>query len=182
MSILSIPQEANKQTILRTFISYLAVCVLLFLFLSTLFLFPQVRSTSADLQSQTDKTSAQTYASILHRYIEDREFALSDIAQSPYLHSAVLLAQGERADFRDFVTHASLLGEDPELTILDVNAEVLFSEGETEDFNWTLPLLEEKTKRILSLENSDSGPLFKLAIPIVYGKGTEGVLVARFSA
>jgi len=183
MTVLNLSNQQSRQTITQTFIAYLAISVILFLFLMTLLLLPQVRSTFYGMQDQTDEISAQTYASILHRYIEDREYALLDIAQSHYLHNAVLLAQGERADFRDFITHASLLREDPDLTVLDVNAQVMFSEnGDEGVFPWAEPILNGEVERVLTLETDVGAPQFKLAVPIVYGNGIEGVIVARFSA
>jgi len=183
MTVLNLSNQQNRQTITQTFIVYLAISVILFLCLMTLLLLPQVRSTFYGMQDQTDEISAQTYASILHRYIEDREYALLDIAQSHYLHNAVLLAQGERADFRDFITHASLLREDPDLTVLDVNAQVMFSEnGDEGVFPLAEPILNGDVERVLTLETDAGAPQFKLAVPIVYGNGIEGVIVARFSA
>ena len=177
------PDSQDSQTIIRTFVTYLAICVLLFLILTALFLYPQARSTFQGLQDQSDKASAQTYGSILNTYIEDREYALEDIGQSPYIYNAVLLAQGERADFRDFITHASLLREDPVLTVLDINADVLFSEDEKQqNYDWALPIVEGDLHHIVSLETETEAPQFQLAIPIVYSKGIEGVIVARFAA
>ncbi len=182
MSNLSSSPRQNSQKITRTFFAYLVVSVFTFLLLLSVFLYPQIRSSFLKLQAQKLESSAQTHASILHRYLQGREFALYDIAQSPYLHNAVLLAQGDRPDFRDFIIHSSVLREDPMLTVLDVNGEVLFSErGETGIWPWVIPILTGEVERVLTLETFDGEPHFQLSIPIIYGKGIEGVLVARFS-
>jgi|GEM_PF-5406510 len=175
--------DQDSRAIIRTFTSYLLISIALFLLLTTSLIFPQIRLAFNELQTQSDKVSAGSYASILHSYIEDREYALSDIAQSPYILNAVLLSQGDRPDFRDFVTHSSLLKEDPILTVLDINADVLYSESfPDEDFSWARPLVDGEYGHILNLKPASEIPQFQLAIPIVYGRGREGVLVARFSA
>jgi PAS domain S-box-containing protein len=179
----ALDETGDGQSIVRRFYYYLLISVGVFLFLMSLMLFPQIRSTLNNLQTQSDEASARTYASILDRYIQDREYALSDIAQSPYVLNAALLAKGERADFRDFINSSNLLQEDPVLTVLDINADVLYSELEdAENYAWALKIIEGEAERILSLKSDIQEPQFELAIPIIYGRGREGVLVSRFSA
>jgi PAS domain S-box-containing protein len=178
------PNTENRQSfILHRFGAYVFISVALFLSLTGLMLYPQIRSTLDNLQTQSDKISAQTYASIIDRYIEDREFALSDIVQSPFVINTLLLAQGERPDFRDYINQASLLKEDPELTILDINADILYSErDDISDYSWALDLVNTDTQHILNLQVDGPEPQFELGIPIMFGRGREGVAIARFSA
>jgi len=134
MTVLNLSNQQSRQTITQTFIAYLAISVILFLFLMTLLLLPQVRSTFYGMQDQTDEISAQTR-------------------------------------------------EDPDLTVLDVNAQVMFSEnGDEGVFPLAEPILNGDVERVLTLETDAGAPQFKLAVPIVYGNGIEGVIVARFSA
>ena len=183
MAISALDEIGHGQSIVHKFSYYLLISVGVFLFIMSLILFPQIRSTFNNLQTQSDEASARTYASILDRYIQDREYALSDIAQSPYVLNAVLLAQREDAVFRDFINYANLLQEDPTLTILDINADVMYSEAtDTQDYSWALQLLEGQAERLLSLKSDTQEPQFELAIPIIYGQGREGVLIAEFSA
>jgi len=142
-----------------------------------------MRASLDGLQMQSDRASVRTYAGILDRYIEDREHSLSDIAQSPYVLNAVLLAQGERADFRDYLIHSNMLREDPVLTVLDINGDILFSEDAVSaDFSWAIAALEAENERIIKLNAAEDKPQFQLAIPIIHGEGREGIIVAKLSA
>ena len=180
----------NKQTksrdskfIIRMFAGYLFIAVVLFIVLTGLFIYPHMRASLDGLQMQSDRASVRTYAGILDRYIEDREHSLSDIAQSPYVLNAVLLAQGERADFRDYLTHSNMLREDPVLTVLDINGDILFSEDAVSaDFSWAIAALEAENERIIKLNAAEDKPQFQLAIPIIHGEGREGIIVAKLSA
>ena len=180
----------NKQTksrdskfIIRMFAGYLFIAVILFIVLTGLFIYPHMRASLDGLQMQSDRASVRTYAGILDRYIEDREHSLSDIAQSPYVLNAVLLAQGERADFRDYLIHSNMLREDPVLTVLDINGDILFSEDAVSaDFSWAIAALEAENERIIKLNAAEDKPQFQLAIPIIHGEGREGIIVAKLSA
>ena len=176
-------KDNSQRTIVHRFGAYVFISVALFLSLTCVMLYPQIRSTLDNLQTQSDKISAQTYASIIDRYIEDREYALSDIVQSPFVLNSLLLAQGERPDFRDYINQSSLLKEDPDLTILDINADILYSErDDTQDYSWALDLVNTDVEHILNLRVDGSEPRFELGIPIMFGKGREGVAIAYFSA
>ena len=180
----------NKQTksrdskfIIRMFAGYLFIAVILFIVLTGLFIYPHMRASLDGLQMQSDRASVRIYAGILDRYIEDREHSLSDIAQSPYVLNAVLLAQGERADFRDYLIHSNMLREDPVLTVLDINGDILFSEDAVSaDFSWAIAALEAENERIIKLNAAEDKPQFQLAIPIIHGEGREGIIVAKLSA
>lgn len=173
----------DERSILRLFVAFLVATVALFLTLTLLLLVPKIHTTFDTLQSESDKATTYAFTSKLHRYLEDRELALMDIADSPFMTNAVLLAEGTRPDFRDFVNHALLLGEDPELTVLNVRSQILYSENESRnDYQWTLPLLDGNLGMISNLINDETSPHFEMAVPILYGRGREGVLIARFDA
>lgn len=174
---------ADESSIRRLFVAFLVAAVALFLTLTLLLLVPKIHSTFDTLQSESDKATTYAFASKLHRYLEDRELALMDIADSPFMTNAVLLAEGTRPDFRDFVNHALLLGEDPELTVLNVRGQKLYSENESNiDYQWALSLLDGNTGTISNLIDDETSPQFEMAVPILYGRGREGVLIARFDA
>ena len=176
-------KSRDSKFIIRMFALYLFIAVILFIVLTGLFIYPQMKASLDGLQMQSDRASVRTYAAILDRYIEDREHSLSDIAQSPYVLNAVLLAQGERADFRDFLSHSNMLREDPVLTVLDINGDVLYSEDTAAaDFSWAIAALEPDNERIIKLNAAEDKPKLQLAIPIKHGEGREGIIVAKLSA
>ncbi|RKQ69003.1 PAS domain S-box-containing protein [Litorimonas taeanensis] len=177
----TIESAYDRKSISRNFIYYVLLSVVIFLGLTAALIYPQVQNVFDKVQNQSDENYAKTYASMLHRYIEDREFGLLDIAESSYVLNAVLLAQGDRADFRDFVSHAKLLREDPILTVLDLNAEIIFTESETtQDYSWARKIIDGATEQEFHLIPNSEKAQFELAIPIKFGRGREGVMVARF--
>lgn len=173
--------KQDKKSILRLFSTFLVVSITLFLTLTLLFLLPKIHSTFETLQTESDRATTHAFASKLDRYLLDRELALVDIADNPLITNAVLLADGTRPDFRDFISHILLLGEDPELTVLNVEAQVLYSEREQDaDYQWVLPLVAGDANKILNLIAHEATPQFEIAVPVFYGRGREGVIIARF--
>lgn len=176
----------DKNSILQLFSAFLFGAVILFLSLTLLLLSPKINSAFDALQFESDQATSYAFASKLSRYLEDRELALRDIADSPIMTNAVLLAEGTRPDFRDYTNNARLLGENPELIVLNVKGGILYgadskSESETaEDFEWALPIMDQDADQLLNLIADETNPQFEMAVPIFYGRGREGILIARF--
>lgn len=179
-------ETQDKKAILRLFSAFLFAAVTLFLTLTLLSLYPKVNSTFNSLQSEYDEATSYAFASKLDRYLKDRELALIDIADSPLMTNAVLLAAGTRPDFRDYVNNVRLLGEDPELIVLNVRGDILYHEEavnhSTENYDWALSLLDQSDSQFLNLIMHDETPQFEMAVPILYGRGREGILIAHFDA
>lgn len=177
-------KPANYQeAIVRLFTVFVAIAVILFLLMTLALLVPKINSTFNNLRDESDKATVETVAATLQQYIHDRELALLDIASNAMVANAVLLGDNSNPAFRDYVKNSLLLGEDPLLTVLDVNGGILFSEiQEVIDYQWTLPLVNSGDLNKINFIGEADMSQFELAVPIRYGKYAEGVLVARFSA
>ncbi len=168
--------------IFRLFLIFVAISTGLFLLMTLLILIPKIDNAFENLQNQADKAIAEKAATTMRQYLNSKELALKDIASNPLVPTSVLLGEGGNPAFRDFISSAALLGEDPILTVLDIEGNILFTERDQEiKYPWVLPIVREEIRLILNIDNTN-GPKFELAIPIYYMKGVEGVIVACFSA
>ncbi|MGH1438470.1 MAG: sensor histidine kinase [Cellvibrionaceae bacterium] len=171
--------------IIRLIILFVMTSVILFLLLTLFLLVPRIDKAFDALQTESEKAAVKVYSSHLEQYIKDRELAIRDIANNRFVTSSVLLSEGDNPAFQDYISHVLLLGEDPKLTVLDVSADILFSEiTEPDAYQWAESLLSENnvdTKK-LNVVIDNNMQWFDLAVPIYYGRGIEGVLVARFDA
>ncbi|MFT6101737.1 MAG: PAS domain S-box-containing protein [Granulosicoccus sp.] len=189
----------GKQSVVNMFFVYVGISSLLFFFVALLFFIPLMNDSFDVFQEKKSRQSANDYSLKLSVYLESRLLVLNDLASSALITNAVLLGEKNNPALAYFLDAARLLGEDPSLTLVDVNGSVLLTEdmvGGNVDYRWVQPLLEG-----LSLESSvvpasqlinfiveDSRgislktPLFELAVPVTYGNSRDGVLVARINA
>jgi PAS domain S-box-containing protein len=178
----------DQQAIVRLFVVFVVISIALFLVAVSLALLPMLNKTFDELQTVSEKEAVKTYAAQLNTYIEDRQLALQDIASTPVIVNAVLLGNGRYSAFRDYIDQVFLLGENPHLTVLDVRGNVLFSElDQALDYGWLMPLLdgvvgENFIGHKLKLISANDRQWFELAVPVIYGRGREGILIARFNA
>ena len=176
----------DQKSIVDLFTLFTVVTVFLFMSLTLMILVPSINRTLNSLQLKADESAVRAYANQVRRYVYDRELALQDIAANALVTNAVLIADGQRPDFRDYIKHVKLLGLDPHITVVDVNGDVLFTELAAEQsFKWVLPLIEGDKQQILNLNNPSESVKFLnsnfvLAIPVYYGRGREGAIVAEF--
>jgi signal transduction histidine kinase len=177
------PKFVDKTVpILRLFLIFAAISTGLFLLMTLLILIPKIDNAFDSLQNQADTAIAEKAATTMRQYLNSKALALQDIAGNPLVPTSVLLGDGGDPAFRDFITSTALLGEDPILTVLDIEGNTLFTERKQEtDYKWALPIVNNDVQLILNIDNTN-GSKFELAIPIYYMKGIEGVIVACFSA
>ncbi|MGS2718128.1 PAS domain S-box protein [Eionea flava] len=178
----------SKQSIVRLFVAFVGFSSVLFFAVISLFLIPLVNDSFDALQQKSEAQTLDSYALKFSTYIDGRVLLLNDIASSPLVTNAALIANNTPA-LADFVNDVRVLGEDPELAVIDINARVLIAENEADNsYGWVQPLLSEGVDSVVRLVESrktDSGmttPIFELAVPIIYRNGREGVLVGRINA
>lgn len=172
-----------KSTAARQFLRFTALSTLVFLAVTLAAQIPKVNSSVELSSQQSHEATATVFAAQLERYILDRELALSDIAGNEYVAHALLMNNQSSPPFLDFIDHALLLGEDVDLTVLNVSGELLYSErSAVREYSWAEALLESDAEEILRLDSNSAAPRFELALPIYYGRGREGVLIASFNA
>jgi signal transduction histidine kinase len=182
MSVKNPKVVTNTVPILRLFLIFVAISTGLFLLMTLLILIPKIDNAFDSLQNQADKAVAEKGATTIRQYLNSKELVLKDIASNPLVPNSVLLGEGGDPAFRDFISSTSLLGEDPILTVLDIEGNVLFSErDQIINYKWVLPIVRGDVPLMLNVDNTN-GSKFELAIPILYMKGIEGVIVACFSA
>jgi PAS domain S-box-containing protein len=191
----------SERSIVRLIVIFVLVSVTLFLLLSLFLLLPRIDTVFNSLQTESEQKTVTIYSEQLRQYIKARELAVHDIANNHFVTNAVLLADGNNTAFKDYIVAAYLLGENPILTVLDVEGQVLFSElDDVIEYPWAMPLLnfpeddgithtevtaagEEKPQRLNVVNNSDiTKGWFELAVPVFYERSVEGILVARFDA
>lgn len=167
----------------RVFLAFTLSSVLLFLVMTLVFLLPRIDSTFDKLRSISDRTAAEAYLAQLNGYLTDRKLALQDIAKNPVLISSLLIDDSSNPALRDYLQHAFLLGQDPIISLLDFSGHELWSEhSDDRNYDWVLPLINTRADFSLTMLIDDSQPKFEIAVPIVYGRGHEGVLVAQITA
>jgi PAS domain S-box-containing protein len=189
----------GKRSVVNMFFVYVGISSLLFFFVALFFFIPLMNDSFDDLQEKKSKQSANDYALKLSVYLDNRLLVLNDLASSALIANTVLLGEKNNPALADFLDTARLLGEDPSLTLVDVNGSVLLSEevvGGNIDYRWVQPLLEglplgssvvPVSELINFIVEDSSGislkiPLFELAVPVTYGNSRDGVLVARINA
>jgi signal transduction histidine kinase len=173
----------KKDSIFRIFFVFISFSVALYFFMTLLFLIPKLDKTFDSLRNESDIEAVKSIAASLKQYIDDRRLSLTDISNNPIVSNAVLTGNGDSPAFRDYIKSVLLLGENPILTVLDVRGNILFSEfEENSDFQWALPIVNTDTQTIVNIVENREHPKFVLAIPIRYGLGKEGILVAYFNA
>ena len=188
----------GKRSVVKLFFVYIGISSVLFFFVALFFFIPLMNNSFDSLQEKQSKQSAQDYAFKLSIYLHNRFLVLNDLASSDFVANAVLLGEKNNPALLDFLHTARLLGEDPSLTLVDLNGNVLLTEvdGNAETYRWVLPLLEDslsdssvaQPSELINFIVVDSAgvalevPLFELAVPVVYGKSRDGVLVARIEA
>lgn len=177
----------GRRSIVRLFALYIGISSILFFFVVLLFFIPLMNSSFDVLEKKSSKQLANYYASTLSSYLHNRILVLHDVASTPIVVNSVLQGDKESAALADFMHSVRLLGEDPLLTLVDVNGNVLVSEVPSDrNYAWTKPLLNQEDQLVnFIIDNAgseQSQPLFDLAVPIIYGNGREGVIVARINA
>ncbi|MDA9004100.1 PAS domain-containing sensor histidine kinase [bacterium] len=196
----------NKQSIVKLFIIFIIITVALFIGMTLVVLTPKLDQTFDSMRSEADKTAAKVFAGQLQQYIHDRELALIDIADNALVTNVSLLSDSDSPAFRDFIKHTNLLGEDPVFTIVDIVGDVLYTESNAESndepmnndyYQSALALINEeefnkkegdeekneyKTDRALLTVINTHTPQFEIAVPIVYGQRTQGIIIARITA
>jgi PAS domain S-box-containing protein len=189
----------GKRSVVNMFFVYVGISSLLFFFVALLFFIPLMNDSFDVFQEKKLKQIAKDYSLKLSVYLESRFLVLNDLASSALIANTVLLGEKNNPALADFFDAARLLGEDPSLTLVDVNGSVLLTEeviGSNVDYRWVQPLLEGlpldssvvSANELINFVVEDSAgiplktPLFELAVPVTYGNSREGVLVARINA
>lgn len=178
----------SKHSIIKLFVFFVGFSSVLFFAVIFLFLIPLISDSFNAMQKKSEAQVLDGYALKFATYIDSRILLLSDIASSPLVIDAALLTNNAPA-LADFISDVRVLGEDPELVVIDINGRPLMAENEASDsYAWVQPLLNEDADswiRLVEQRNTAPGvvlPMFELAVPIIYRNGREGVLVARISA
>ncbi|MFT7389020.1 MAG: PAS domain S-box-containing protein [Candidatus Endobugula sp.] len=184
----------GKQAIVKLFVAFVGISSLLFFAVVLVVFIPLVNDSFDALQEKYETQTVQSYATKLSSYLDNRLLLLKDVAKSPLMTNAVLMADGNPA-LIDFMRSVRVLGEDPMLTLVDTESRVLFGESvDVADYQWTQLLLEtgdvNEIVRFIEagksandeMANEMPWPLFELAVPIIYRNGRAGILVARVNA
>ncbi|MEM8499749.1 MAG: HAMP domain-containing sensor histidine kinase [Pseudomonadota bacterium] len=167
----------------RMFITFTLSSVILFLVMTLLFLVPRINSTFDNLRNISDRTTTEAYLAQLDGYLTDRKLALQDVAKNPLLINSLLIDDSSNPALKDFIQHTYLLGEDPVISLLDFSGRELWSEYRTDrNYDWVLPMINSRAEFSLRMLIDGSQPKFELAVPILYGRGHEGVLLAQILA
>lgn len=175
--------EERKKVGARLLLAFTLLSTLIFLVVSLLIQIPRINAAVEQTLGSSHTATATIYAAQLERYILDRQLALTDIAANEHIASALLNDNRSSFAFLDFVDNALVLGEDADLTLLDVFGNVFYSEQPSgDDYRWALDVVHTKTSQILRIEQGQTTPQIALALPILYGRGREGVLIALLDA
>jgi PAS domain S-box-containing protein len=181
--MLNILSKKQKWSLAQLCIVFFVVTTALFLIMILMVLLPKIDSTFDDFSNEADKVTTAAYAEKLQQYIYDRELALRDISSNTLITNASLMGQGDTPALLDYMQHATLLGEDPQLTIIDVVGNALYTElTQDTEYQWVIPVLEMKVNYALNIIGDENSPQFEMAVPVNYGGRAEGVLVARITA
>lgn len=175
--------QEKKKVGARLLLAFTLLSALIFLAATLVIQVPRINTSVEQTQGRSNAATATVFAAQLERYILDRELALRDIATNEQIANALLNNNRSSSAFLDFVDHALVLGEDADLTVLDALGNMFYTEQPTtDDYIWALNLVETKTSRILRIMPGQDEPRIELALPIFYGRGREGVLIALLDA
>lgn len=183
----------NKNSNIKLFVVFITATIILFSMLIFLLLVPKINSIFDTISKETNQASAQIYAEKLQQYIKDRELALNDIANNALITRSVLLGNNNNPAFIDYIEHQKILGEDADFILIDAIGDILYAELDSDNppiekpsatmpFKWAIPLLSNDTSKVHINISDTPKPKFELAVPILYGKGIEGILIARITA
>jgi PAS domain S-box-containing protein len=174
--------DAKKTTVVRLFVFFILISVVLFLALVVFLLLPRINESFDALQEQSERLSVDAYASHLYQYIDNRYLSLVDLAQHPSLLNNLLLGDQAEATIKDYLVSLRLLGEDPDVVLLDFEGNIIFEEkNQSRSFAWVAPLFSGQ-EFMINLISKLNYSRFELAVPVIYGGSVEGVLVAYFDA
>jgi PAS domain S-box-containing protein len=183
----------TKNSNIKLFVVFITATVALFSIMMFLLLIPKINSIFDTISKETNQASAQIYAEKLQQYIKDRELALKDIANNGLITRSILLGDNSNSAFIDYISHQKILGEDADFIIIDAVGDILYAELDTDNpaipkpsttmpFKWALSLLSSSTSTAhLNIADSPK-PKFELAVPVFYGAGIEGIIIARITA
>lgn len=178
-----ISQNDKIWSLVRVCIVFFVITSLLFLMMTLFVIVPKTDRTFETLDNAATKKASEVYARRLQQYLYYQILALNDIAADALIVNASLMGSNENPTLRDYIDHKLLLGRDPQLTLLDAVGEPLYSEiEENTDHSWSRPVLDEGHSQIIRIIESKHSPRFEIAVPIKYGAGTEGALIARVLA
>ena len=188
----------GRRSVVKLFFVYIGISSVLFFFVALFFFIPLMNDSFDRLQEKQSTQSAQDFSLKLSTYLQNRLSVLNDLASSALITNTVLLGEKNNPALADFFHVARLLGEDPSLILVDFNGNVLLTEvnDNVDNYRWVLPLLEAslsdvsvvQPSEIVNFITADSAgvaletPLFELAVPVIYGKSRDGVLIARIDA
>lgn len=173
----------GKRSIVQFFLIFIVTTTILFLLMTLLILIPKFNQTFDVLAVESDQIIAKVFSEKLEQYIYDRELALRDIANHDVITNVSLLGDAENPAFRDYISHTNLLGENPTLTVLDALGNVLYTEEVSgDDYGWAFDLTNVKSHKVSVIIPSTKDDFFDIAVPILYGQRSEGVLIARIVA
>lgn len=185
--------DNTKNSNIKLFVIFITATVALFSIMIFLLLIPKINSIFDAISKETNQASAQIYAEKLQQYIKDRELALKDIANNGLITRSILLGDNSNPAFIDYINHQKILGEDADFIIIDAIGDILYAELDADNppiekpsttmpFKWAISLLSSNTsKGQLNIADTPK-PKFEIAVPIIYGNGIEGIIIARITA
>jgi len=188
MSSLVNSAARSKRSIVKLFVFFIGLTSVLFFAVTSVIFMPLMNDAFDSLYQKAEQQTLDSYALKLSTYIDNRLLLLTDVASSSLITNAALIANNSPA-LGDFMSSVRMLGENPVLTMVDINGDILFTESDpTANYQWTQPLLNETRDvmvRLVEQAGQPVGPalsVFELAVPVIYRNGREGVLVGQVSA
>lgn len=135
-------------------------------------------------QEQNINREIETIKKELLSYINFIEIILNDNASVPIITQAVMQPEDSLANLKDFLDDLKILNERFNLSVLDYNGKLLYSNNivSTKDYSnevWVEHIMQDNYPSYKSVSKINSSYYWTIAVPIIYNANAEGILVAE---
>lgn len=130
------------------------------------------------------ETGMATQITKLRIYLEDRHQVLKDHAFFSVITIGMAQVDENIDSLKEFMGAFSLLGDKPQIVLVDFEGKHIHATQETPLFNysslpWISEMMEGKIKKHLDVSHDGTQFFWQIATPIIYNNSPKGVLIAE---
>ncbi len=173
---------SDRHSVLQQYLLFTAVSFAVFLVVVSSIIIPKVQSTYADFLLSTNTLALDLEVQDVKIFVDDRVTVLRDIASQQPVITAAMLADGQSLEASSLLNSSKILGTSAPLILFDIDGLVLYSteatdsEAEAAVHQMARSILSDQIPQTVELVENSSGTYLLIAVPVLYGAGTEGIL------
>lgn len=147
-------------------------------------IYVQVGATVKEYNARLVESDIGYVTRAIHVFLKHNQAALEDVSANAIVTQGVMHPSSVKAKLVDFLDDASILRYRPQFVLLDYQGRVIYATSETPLFEYgnnpdLKRLLGGSVERAFSLNSYDGEVFWRIAVPVYYASGVEGVLLVE---